>query len=229
MRSINTRVKLLLSTAVFVLVFWQLRKFFSVQYNSSNSKESVDKLEKPQKVLVSVYYEALCPDSRSFVITQLVPTNNILEDYVSVQLIPYGKAETIVTNDDYIFKCQHGETECEANIIHACAIEKIKDPKKSLEVVACMIKNNIHPMSIFKHCTKELDEQEEILSCSQSIEGRKLLAKHGEATKALRPRVGFIPTITLDHKSDNQVQILKNLMRQVCLKLKKPPQRCDDA
>lgn len=45
-----------------------------------------------QKVLVSVYYEALCPDSRSFVIKQLVPTFQRIMDNVLIELIPYGKA-----------------------------------------------------------------------------------------------------------------------------------------
>lgn len=225
MRFLSSRVKLLLSTALLVLTIWQLNKFFSLNSESSISEETIEQSVK-QQVVVTVYYEALCPDSRSFVLTQLIPTKKVLEDYVEVQLVPYGKAETIVTNDDYIFKCQHGEPECEANIIHACSIEKIKDQEKSLEVIACMIKNNIHPMSIFKHCTKGLEEFDNILSCAQSIEGRRLLAKYGQLTKALRPRIGFIPTITLDHKVENQLEILKNLLREVCRKLKKPPKKC---
>lgn len=46
-----------------------------------------------QKVHVAVYYEALCPDSRSFIIRQLGPTYRTLSANVEIELIPYGKAK----------------------------------------------------------------------------------------------------------------------------------------
>lgn len=41
---------------------------------------------------VEVYYEALCPDSRYFVVKHLLPTYNKLKDIITVALVPYGKA-----------------------------------------------------------------------------------------------------------------------------------------
>jgi len=54
-----------------------------------------------QKVHVAVYYEALCPDSRSFVLKQLNPMYQKLLTNVEVELVPYGKAKVrnfVVTN-----------------------------------------------------------------------------------------------------------------------------------
>lgn len=45
-----------------------------------------------QKVHVAVYYEALCPDSRSFILKQLGPTYQTLSTNIEVELVPYGKA-----------------------------------------------------------------------------------------------------------------------------------------
>lgn len=45
-----------------------------------------------QVVLIGVYYEALCPDSKGFVIRQLEPMYKKLQNNVMVQMIPYGKA-----------------------------------------------------------------------------------------------------------------------------------------
>lgn len=45
-----------------------------------------------QRVHVAVYYEALCPDSRSFILKQLGPTYRRLTANVEVELVPYGKA-----------------------------------------------------------------------------------------------------------------------------------------
>lgn len=55
-------------------------------------KESAENEAKYQKVLVTVYYEALCPDSRSFVIKQLEPTYQSLKEHITVEMVPYGKA-----------------------------------------------------------------------------------------------------------------------------------------
>ncbi len=48
------------------------------------------------KVQVEVYYEVLCPDSRSFVIHQLSPTWEKLKSIMDVHLKPYGKAQVSV-------------------------------------------------------------------------------------------------------------------------------------
>ncbi len=41
---------------------------------------------------VEVYYEVLCPDSRYFVLKQLYPAWQKLDDIMDVQFKPYGKA-----------------------------------------------------------------------------------------------------------------------------------------
>lgn len=101
-----------------------------------------------QKIKLSVYYEALCSDSRNFIIKQLVPTYKLLGESILLDLVPYGKATTFDDNTDIIFKCQHGATECLANKIHACALNQVSDPELRLNYVACMIKDNLIPHDI---------------------------------------------------------------------------------
>ncbi|XP_076619038.1 gamma-interferon-inducible lysosomal thiol reductase-like protein [Colletes latitarsis] len=180
-----------------------------------------------QKVHVAVYYEALCSDSRNFFIKQLLPTYHRIPDNIQVELIPYGKATTAKTENDYEFMCQHGPTECEANIIHACSIDIIKNVSIQLEYLSCMIKNNIEPMNIMKTCAKKMNiDYNSIFKCSIGAKGKELLAKHGELTNSLTPRVVFIPTVVLDENSENQGKILKNLLQEVCLHLKVMPEGC---
>lgn len=45
---------------------------------------------------VGVYYEALCPDSRNFILQHLVPSFNKAPDSFDIEFVPYGKAK--VTN-----------------------------------------------------------------------------------------------------------------------------------
>lgn len=42
-------------------------------------------------VLVMVFYEALCPDSKYFITKQLLPTYKAAAPIMEVQLVPYGK------------------------------------------------------------------------------------------------------------------------------------------
>ena len=44
------------------------------------------------KVVVDLYYEALCPDSRDFIFYQLFPAWQGLKDIFTINYIPYGKA-----------------------------------------------------------------------------------------------------------------------------------------
>lgn len=53
-----------------------------------------DQVLLPEKIVeVSVFYEALCPDSRHFFVHHLDTTFKKLKDNISLKLIPYGKAK----------------------------------------------------------------------------------------------------------------------------------------
>ncbi|KAH8421228.1 hypothetical protein KR009_006119, partial [Drosophila setifemur] len=169
-------------------------------------------------VLVVVFYESLCPDSKYFLTKQLLPAFKIASSIMEVQLVPYGKATTSNTEGKLYFDCQHGPTECQANIYHACAVEIIKDPMLRLEVISCMIRDNRLPQSALHKCAKQhkVENIDIIQKCFDSDKGFQLLKLNGEATNALRPPVTFIPTITVDGFQGRQASILKNLLSEVC-------------
>jgi interferon, gamma-inducible protein 30 len=188
--------------------------------------------------LISVYYEALCPDSKGFIVKQLMPAYQKIPNLIDIEFFPYGKATThdlpdgkkacVPDIDNMIkalillvgslkFDCQHGEVECEANIIHCCAIEAIHDLETKLNVVACMIQDNSNPKEAFARCSKSQSiDVETIQKCYSSLHGKELLRLAGEATNSLRPRVSFIPTITLDGDQRRQATILRDLMGEIC-------------
>ena len=43
-------------------------------------------------VIVSLYYESLCPYCKGWIADHLVPTYDRLEKHMTVELIPYGNA-----------------------------------------------------------------------------------------------------------------------------------------
>ncbi|XP_037039003.1 gamma-interferon-inducible lysosomal thiol reductase-like [Bradysia coprophila] len=213
----STRFRILISLFI-VFILWQVFRRWSNQdapeNNDNNTKESASY----GPVIVTVFYEALCPDSKYFIIKQLQPAFYKAPALIDFQLIPYGKATTSTNSDGSLsFLCQHGEIECNANIYHACCIEAIDEPKVLIDVIACMIRNNLLPKEAMQKCTREHQvEWEPIQKCYDSPHGAELLKMHGELTHALRPSVTFIPTITLNQSQGRQASILKDLLQEVC-------------
>ncbi|XP_050745658.1 gamma-interferon-inducible lysosomal thiol reductase isoform X4 [Drosophila biarmipes] len=169
------------------------------------------------KVVVTVFYESLCPDSKYFLTKQLLPTFKVAESIMEVQLAPYGKARQNELNGKISFNCQHGPTECQANIYHACATKIIEDPLLRLQVITCMIRDNRVPQDAMHKCAKQHNIDDTLIQkCFDSNQGLDLLKLNGEATHALRPPVTFIPTITIDGSQGRQASILKDLFSEVC-------------
>ncbi|KAL3290130.1 hypothetical protein HHI36_023495 [Cryptolaemus montrouzieri] len=208
-----------------VLTLWGL---VHLVYN--NRRQPEPQLGLSDKIKISVHYEALCPDSKYFIIHQLLPLYKKIPEHISLDLIPYGKAKTIESEDSITFQCQHDEIECYANKIHACAIDLVQDPLVQLSYVACMIKNNQNPDGIGKTCAEIYDlDFTPILLCAKGQKGSLLLKGHGERTHALNPPVHFIPTVEFNNSQNLKPLklILKNLKEAVCGVFKIKPKGCD--
>ncbi|TRY74514.1 hypothetical protein TCAL_00755 [Tigriopus californicus] len=176
-------------------------------------------LPKSGKVVVEVYYEVLCPDSRYFILKQLYPTWQRVGSIMDIQYKPYGKASHRASDGGYMFQCQHGPNECQGNMIHTCAMHYIPESTKLTEYIHCMMGDNYDPMQAGRNCASQLEiEWSPIEACASGKEGQKMLAVVGDDTHSLRPRVSFIPTIVLNGSQDNQKMMLKNLLKEVCRK-----------
>ncbi len=76
-------------------------------------------VDKP--LILGLYYESLCPDTRNFVIQQLVPTLQKLNSLgiVNLQLYAFGNANYTINGKtkSATFSCQHGVEECRGNTL----------------------------------------------------------------------------------------------------------------
>jgi len=218
----------LLGVLSFLFLIWILYNYRIIEkenvlnesdLGSENNEENVVTTPKPDLKLVKldVYYECLCPDSRYFVLHELLPTFEKVGSMMDIHLWPYGKASTKETKKGYEFSCQHGEQECIGNIYHACVDKKVEDPAKKLEIIKCMISDNYEPENSAKKCASEGGiDFEEIQTCASGSEGQELHYQAGLKTEALNPKVSFIPTIEIDESQNSQKAILKNLLKEVC-------------
>ncbi|CAL8103517.1 unnamed protein product [Orchesella dallaii] len=193
---------------------------------------SVSANKRVAKPLVQVYYESLCGDSRRFIQRQLYPVKTSpLGEHFYVDLIPYGKASTTQSGDSYTFDCQHGPDECKGNKLHACAIRHLNE-SMSFEFVHCSMVAN-YPPNALDECTTKLGvEKEEIKKCVEGSEGSELLARHGERTHRLTPKLYFVPWITYNGIFNEKKfqQSLSDFKSVICSVLKdegKTPESCE--
>ncbi|KAF7287015.1 GILT-like protein 1 [Rhynchophorus ferrugineus] len=220
---------------VLVIIIILYKAFTSYIFPGKPAIEQIivrDELGKEtEKVKISVYYEALCPDSKFFITYQLVPVFDKLKDFLIIDLVPYGKAQTMVDDNGKInFICQHDHIECFANKIHACVIDQIKDPEKQLKYIACMITDNMIPEDASERCGREQNiDFTPINKCAVEQKGSILLKKFGERTHSLSPRITFIPTIELNESQtfEPQAAILKDLLKAVCKVYQSKPNGCN--
>ncbi len=72
------------------------------------------------KTEIQVNYETLCPDSVRFITDHLDKAIKLFKDKIYVKLIPFGIASYAWNEKEKIweFKCQHGNSECFANMLH---------------------------------------------------------------------------------------------------------------
>ncbi|CAH0561849.1 unnamed protein product [Brassicogethes aeneus] len=216
---------------ILIVVFILFKTLKLYPFNNSVNKEENEGNNVHDLVKITVYYEALCPDSKFFILHQLVPVYKNLLTSMILDLVPYGKAETFEEDGDYKFRCQHDAVECYANKIHSCVINKIKEPYTQLQYIACMIDDNIRPDEVGQRCGNELNIPfEPIKNCAKSKEGSLLLKSNGVRTHSLSPAVKFIPTIELNESQNivPQSHILKDLIKAVCQLLKDKPNKCSD-
>lgn len=214
------------------MLMWKTYNYYSVRdLNEINSGESgelvllqklkqLNEAEASSQVKVTVYYEALCSDSRNFMLRELLPTYLALSKYLILDLVPYGKARTMENPDGKLeFHCQHGEIECLANKVHACTIDKVQDPGQLLQMVVCMIDNNIIPLDAAQRCASQhAVNYDAIAECTHSPRSGDLLRHHGIRTDRVHP--SFIPTVELNDEMKVPLStILKDLKKQVCANL----------
>ncbi|XP_053503443.1 gamma-interferon-inducible lysosomal thiol reductase [Ictalurus furcatus] len=181
-----------------------------VQVNSSRSADSV---------IVSLYYESLCPGCRQFLALQLLPTFIMLNEIMNVELVPYGNAQEQQVGDKYQFTCQHGPDECLGNMIETCVLNKLKGGAQyaviyCMEAAADVVKAAESCLALFSPETRFGD----IMACVNGDEGNQLMHQNAKKTAALQPPHQYVPWITVngEHTDDLQKKAMGSLFQLVC-------------
>uniref|UniRef100_A0A8C2WAL1 Gamma-interferon-inducible lysosomal thiol reductase n=1 Tax=Cyclopterus lumpus TaxID=8103 RepID=A0A8C2WAL1_CYCLU len=148
-------------------------------------------------VSVILYYESLCPDCRVFITQQLFPTWTMLQDIMTVTLVPYGNAKEIPSANSP-FTCQHGEPECRGNMIEACIIHLTGHT--AFQIIYCM-ESSVNVVNAAQPCLQLYAPSvswSSVDSCWKGGLGYQLMHRNAVMTRALRPVHTHVPWLTVN-------------------------------
>ncbi|XP_017144585.1 GILT-like protein 3 [Drosophila miranda] len=152
----------------------------------------------PQKLLVAIHYEALCPDSVYFIRRRLHDAllDNDWWRYTELKLYPFGKAgfyNNTATKEMQVF-CQHGWEECELNALHACILETL-EIQEAFKLIYCMLRAYSNQLD---KCSNHLGlDVSAARKCKQTRKTPEILAPYGKET--LKLGLSFVPTIVFEN------------------------------
>lgn len=196
--------------------------------------------EKRRLLDLTLLYEVLCPDCQEFILNQVALAISELGaefwTHVKLTFFPFGNAEESFEpkSDRYVFRCQHGPTECLGNMIHTCAMNSCgNEAPKWFPFVNCMelksrdsatkkptiaYENRItnEDMKTFgRQCAAEAKlNWTEILECTTGWRGNLLQHAVAKAT----PKHQFVPWVIVNGRHTDRIQddAEKNLLKLIC-------------
>jgi interferon gamma-inducible protein 30 len=181
--------------------------------------------ENTDRVKFGLYYETLCPDCQGFVRNQMYPVFGQLADIIDLQLVPYGNARAKQVGDHWEFTCQHGQDECEGNLIQTCSINVLKNMTVIFPFISCMEMSDSLPSKSGPACAKKLGiDYSTIKSCADGPLGNQLEHEMAVLTGKLDPPHQFVPWVTLNgvHTDEIQHAAENNLKKLICDTYKGP-------
>lgn len=145
-------------------------------------------------------------------------------EIVDFMLYPYGNAkETQGSDGTWKFTCQHGKSECQANMYQACGIHQKNATKDWWPMIICMEKAR-NPATAAQDCATSAGmDWSQIKDCAGVLPaqgskdiGNPLMHSIAQATTNLSPPHQWTPWIVMDGKPLSSSQLDKDLKKLVC-------------
>ena len=208
-----------------IFVICMLLSVFDAHYSTpvSGSKKSSH-----LPVIANVYFDSLCPDCKKFITEQLYPTYNKLKSsgILKINLFPYGNTAEYNNGITTLFTCRYGIAECEANMLYACAVDKLK--QDALPFINCMTYHGPYEANT-AFCAQEngIDIQR-VAQCAKGTKGIEVMHKFGKKTEQVMPHeknvYKTIPLLIVDWKF---VDAKSDMLEYVCNQYRGPkPEAC---
>jgi len=161
-----------------------------------------------EPIQIDLYYEAFCGGCRKFILEQLYPAFEQLfsSGIFNIALFPYGNAHEKQVGQKWEFDCQHGEGECQMNLLETCAIHLMSHPQQFMPYIRCVEEDAT--LQNAKKCADDLHiEWGPISACYNGSEGNYLEHTMAQKTDALEPKHTYVPWIVVDGKHSERMQV----------------------
>lgn len=168
-------------------------------------------------VQVTAYTEAYCPDCKLWSIQQLQTAYKApgVAEIMNITLVPFGNAIETIRNGSYVFACQHGPKECQANMFQACAMALNGYTFANYWPFVHCMDSSKEPVTAAAGCAKATGQSwEAIEQCSISQKGNLIMHQMAVATKSLVPPHRYVPWVTID--GEHSVEAENKLLSAVC-------------
>uniref|UniRef100_A0A3B5LB22 Gamma-interferon-inducible lysosomal thiol reductase n=1 Tax=Xiphophorus couchianus TaxID=32473 RepID=A0A3B5LB22_9TELE len=168
------------------------------------------------RVALTLYYESLCPDCRRFITKQLFPTWTMLQDIMSLTLVPYGNAKEVLSVNSP-FSCQHGEPECRGNMIQ---VWKKIHALNWLMFNFCFMSGSLMLTVHLLKCLQLYAPSVSWAAVDACVTGRlgyKLMHGYAVMTRALNPAHTHVPWVTIDGEYTKEIEAkTSSLFHLIC-------------
>jgi interferon gamma-inducible protein 30 len=143
---------------------------------------------------------------------------------------PYGNAQESQNPDKtWTFTCQHGPSECKANLIEACAMKYHNATADYFPFVVCL-ENSSDPATNGQACATKSGwtDYADIASCATGSMGNGLMHDIAVATSSLVPPHQWTPWVVVNGQPLSSGQLNDPLVGIVCKAYKgsNPPPAC---
>ncbi|XP_072457773.1 gamma-interferon-inducible lysosomal thiol reductase [Notamacropus eugenii] len=168
-------------------------------------------------VSVKLFYEALCPGCRFFLSWMLFPTWVLLgKDVMNVTLVPFGNAKETQVNGTWEFTCQHGELECELNMLQTCVLYLLGSHFPNAFVVVNCMMSAVDQTTSLEPCLKLYApdiSMEDVTQCATGPQGKKMMHQNAMMTNHLSPPHTYTPWIVVE---ETHLENPSELLNTVC-------------
>jgi len=174
--------------------------------------------EKEDSVKLTLFYNGYCHWCEEFIVDQLYNTWREFKQYIKLDLVPTANYE------------------CEANILHACAINQACDGQgslqcppdqltKAMDYIYCVMQQPDQKAASDQCAEKSGLKSNIINKCASGPEGEELQSGYNNQTYAFRPKVTQVPFIVFNDKynANEEAEARKNLKSVIC---KYIPDKC---
>ncbi|CAH1158986.1 unnamed protein product [Phyllotreta striolata] len=165
------------------------------------------------KINVDVYFEALDAGCQDFVVNQLYPGTVNINDVITLNLIPLGKAYSFKNDSGVQWICENGPSECYLNKVYACITTFQLTQVQKLSYISCVASASSKSNSpdeikaLVKTCADKNNIQAADLDTCVTSKGDDLLAGFENRQNSLNPKLLFVPTIRFNNDENTAVEI----------------------